>query len=281
MKVKIDNINFRSFLIVLLLCLLVSVVFTQNKGKNRTSEFCARTDLFNGGTGVNISDLREMTLPARSLVTVDVKRHGSISIRGDDRSDIFVRACVQTWGTSDEAAHALARNINIKEGSIIRAESDGTNENIRDVSAVSYEIFVPRETSLNLSTWNGNISISDVKGNLQFSALNGNLSLQNLAGSVWGTTTNGNVGVILSGKSWIGTGLGVETTNGNVGLVVPQNYAANLETETAMGELTSSINQNLKKNIESRGKQILTKLNGGGVPIRLKTTVGNISVDSR
>jgi hypothetical protein len=281
MKVKIDNIKFRSFLIVILLCLPVSIIFAQNKTKDKLSEFCTRTDLFNGGSGVTIRELREMPLPVRSLVTVDVKRHGSISIRGGDCSDILVRSCVQAWGISDEAAHALASNIGIKEGSAIRAESGAANENIWSVSAVSYEIFVPRRTNLNLSTWNGNISISNVEGNLQFIALNGNLNLENLAGDVRGKTTNGNVGVKLSGNSWIGMGLDVETTNGNVGLIVPQNYAASLETGTAMGELIGSINPDMKKKVRPGGRQILTKLNSGGVPIRLKTTVGNISVNSR
>jgi hypothetical protein len=117
---------------VILLCLSTSGIFAQSKAENKAGEFCTRNDIFNTGTGVTVRELREMIVPARSLLTVDVKRHGNISVRGDrNRSEILVRACLQTWGTSDEAARELARKIDIGTGSVIRAESGGVNENVQ------------------------------------------------------------------------------------------------------------------------------------------------------
>jgi DUF4097 and DUF4098 domain-containing protein YvlB len=195
-----------------------------------------------------------------------------------------VRACVQTWANSDEAARALSRRIRIGMGSIIRPEA-GTNENenIWSVSTVSFEILVPRTTNLNLSTWNGNISINDVEGNLQFKAFNGNLGLKNLAGDVRGAATNGNARVVLTGNRWIGRGLNVETRNGSVDLVVPENYAASLEAGTGMGKIAGNIYQNIKTRSGAAlagGGQIRTDINGGGSPIRVRTAVGNVSVSS-
>jgi hypothetical protein len=281
MKVNTGSIFFCRFLMVFLICFFVSGIFAQSKAENKASEFCTRTDIFNTGSGVTVRELREMTLSARSLLAVDVKRHGNISVQGDrNRSEILVRACLQTWGTSDEAALELARKIDIRTGSVIRAESDNVNENAWAVSSISYEILVPRNTNLNLTTWNGNISISETEGDLRFKALNGNLSLRNLAGDVRGAATNGNVCFVLTGNRWIGKGLNVETTNGSVDLIIPKDYAASLQAGTGMGTIAGNIYQNVKtrSGATTGGEQISADLNGGGSPIRVRTAVGNVSL---
>jgi hypothetical protein len=279
MKVNTGNIFFHPFLMVIVLCLSTSGIFAQSKAENKIGEFCTRTDIFNTGTGVTVRELREMIVPARSLLTVDVKRHGNISVRGDrNRPEILVRACLQAWGTSDKAARERARIIDIGMGSVIRAESGGVNEDVWAVSSISYEILVPRNTNLNLSTWNGNISISNVEGTIRFKALNGNLGLRNLAGDVRGRTTNGNVSVALSGNLWTGKEFDVETTNGNVDLNISENYAASLDIGTGMGDIIGNIYQKAKTNGGLSGKQIRAFFNGGGSPIRVRTAVGNVSL---
>lgn len=91
MKVNTNKKYFRFLLITIAFCSSVSSVFAQNKAAIKTSEFCSRADSFNNGSGVTTVDLRETTLPARSLVAVNVSRHGNIIIQGGDRSDILVR----------------------------------------------------------------------------------------------------------------------------------------------------------------------------------------------
>jgi hypothetical protein len=251
------------------------------KAQNKTSEFCSRTDSFNNGSGVTTLDRREMSLPIRSFITVDAKPHGSIEIRGGERSDILVRACVQTWGISDEAARSLARDIHIKTGSVIQAESGvGTsgNEDVWSVSTVSYEILVPRATNLNLSAGNGNISIYDVEGKLELVALDGNLILKNLAGDVHARTINGGVFAALSGERWMGSQLDVETINGNIDLNIPENYAANLEIKTETGTLQSNVSS-LQSEKRHLGIWLNTAFNGGGAPVRINTTNGNVRIN--
>lgn len=279
MTTNSDKKYLRYLFIVATCCLSVSSLFAQNTAANKTSEFCSRADSFNNGSGVTTLDLRETTLPARSLIAVDIKRHGSISIRGGDRSDILVRACVQTWGISDGASRALARDIRIETDQVIQAVSGGANENVWSIATISYEILVPQATNLNLSTWNGNISIVETQGKIEFKALNGNLSLQNLAGDVRGRTTNGNVSVALLGKRWAGERLDVETTNGGVDLNLPENYAANLEIGTGSGTFYSKIGgfQSEKRNQAVRFNK---PLNGGGAPVRVITVNGAVRLNN-
>src|SRR5829696_8074652 len=77
--------------------------YKDEKYKNKTysREFCSNN--WSNGDKVGGSELREMTVSGGSL-TVDGKRNGGIQVRGENRSDVLIRACVQTWADTEEAA---------------------------------------------------------------------------------------------------------------------------------------------------------------------------------
>lgn len=257
----------------------ISVTFAQDKTDKRVKDtgFCSNYNYSTGDNKESYKETREMTLPAGNILNVDGKRNGGIKVTGENRSDILIRACVQAVGETEEAARAVAKNIRIETNSTVRAENSTDESNW----SVSYEILVPRSTNLKLSTYNGGIGIRSVEGTLEFEAHNGGVSLNDVAGDVKGKTTNGGVAVALSGNSWKGSGLDVETTNGGVNLLMPENYAAHVETGTVNGGFKSEISQlNVERNERSRGTRLSTDLNGGGAPIRVITTNGGIKISS-
>ncbi len=273
---------FRFFLLSAIVCLFSFAGFAQEKEERKMmkqKEFCSGN--WSGDGKVSFHEAREMTVSPASLLTVDGKRNGGIRVVGENRSDILVRACVQTWAETEEAAQGLARSIRIQTGSVITADMP---EEFK--GSVSYEIHVPRMTNLKLMAHNGGISISSVEGALEFETKNGGVSLNDVAGDVKGRTTNGGVSVKLSGATWRGGGLDVETTNGGVNLVMPENYAARIETGTVNGGFKSDIAAlNVEKddsdqNRWNRKKQINAELNGGGAPIRVVTKNGGIKISS-
>jgi len=85
----------------------------------------------------------------------------------------------------------------------------------------------------------------------------------------------------LSGNLWTGSKLDVETTNGTVDLIISENYAASLDIGTGMGDITGNIYQKAKAKGGLSGRQIRADLNGGGSPIRIRTAVGNITLNSQ
>ena len=270
------SFTIRLTLVAMLAALSTSIAFAQEK---RTSEFCSSDNYYNGDK-VGFKELREMTAPATSSLTVDAGRNGGIRIRGENRSDIRVRACVQTWGMSDEAARSVAAGIKISTSPSIHADGAG-EENW----SVSYEILTPRNIDLNLTAHNGGISISSVEGRLEFATTNGGLHLDNLAGDVKGRTTNGGVHVELAGNAWKGSGLDLQTTNGGVHQTMPNNYSANVEAGTTNGGFRSSVaGLQVEKPDRTRGyarvSRINAPLNGGGAPIRVITTNGGITINS-
>ena len=275
---RIASQLFKYALALAVFCSFNSIVYSQTKeeGKVKNKNFCENFNYSNDDKS-QYKEVREMTLAAGSLVNVDGKRNGGILVKGENRSDVLVRACVQTTGATDEEARAAAKSIRIESGSTVRAEGISDESNF----AVSYEILVPRSTNLKLAAHNGGISINSVEGAIEFETTNGGVNLKDVAGDVKGRTKNGGVNVVLAGNSWKGSGLDVETTNGGVHLSMPENYAARVETGTVNGGFKSEINAlNVERTERTRELRINTNLNGGGAPIRVVTTNGGIKISS-
>ena len=250
---------------------------TELKDKVKDNKgFCS--DNWSSGDRESFRELREMTTTAGGTLDVDSGRNGGISIKGENRSDVLVRACVQAWGQTVDAAKAAVANVKVTTTGGIRAEGpDDSNY------SVSFEISVPRSSDLRLKAHNGGISIASVDGTLEFETVNGGVHLGDVAGDVRGRTTNGGVNVVLTGNSWKGAGLNVETSNGGVHLSMPETYAAAVEAGTVNGGFSSDIaalNVEKDERGRSRATKVSTTINGGGAPIRVTTTNGGIRISS-
>jgi hypothetical protein len=255
--------------------------FGQDKSRSYSKgdrPFCSDGNNWSSDDRVTVRDLREMTIPASGSLSVDSNQNGGISVKGEERRDILIRACVQAWGSTDAAAQAIAAGVRIGTAGTVKAESASD-----DKWSVSYQILVPRSTNLDLEAHNGGISIGNVDGTIEFETTNGGVHLKNLSGNVRGRTTNGGVNVMLAGTSWRGGGLDVTTTNGGVHMMMPANYAANVETGTVNGGFHSNIpglNVEKSNDYSHRSKKVSASLNGGGALIRVMTTNGGVKINS-
>src|SRR5580704_15137263 len=230
-----SNDHMKDLTVALTLLLTASALLAQQSKPNLDCN-----NNHDGGSRAHFCEMREQTVPASGMISVDASQNGGISIKGSDRSDVLVRAQVRTEAPTDDQARDLARQINVQTaGPQVRAYGP-TNDHDRSWS-VTYEIFVPSRFSANLETVNGGVSISDVNGNLEFKTVNGGLSLHRIGGYVHGHTTNGGVSIELAGDRWEGQGLEVTTTNGGVTLHVPHNYSAQLEAHTVNGRIRADM----------------------------------------
>jgi len=231
-------------------------------------------DNWNNGDRVGHCLIREQTIPATGAVTVDGKKNGGVSVKGWDRREVLVRAKVQTWANTKRDAEVIAGQVYVAaDGGNIHAE--GPSNGGDQWWAVSYEVFVPRNTNLSLKTHNGGISITEVRGQIEFDALNGGVTLRHLAGHVKGTTKNGGLNIELDGNRWDGEGMDVTTTNGGVNLKVPENYSAHLETGTVNGGMKFDFPVTVQGEIK---RELSTDLGSGGPTIRARTTNGGVTI---
>lgn len=219
-------------------------------------------------------EIKEQTLPAAGLISVDGRQNGGVSVKGWDRNEILVRAKIQTAAPSQAEADAIAGQISIQTaGAKIFATGP---ENGRGHSwSVSYEIFVPRRSDLSLVSHNGGIAIADVQGRMDFSAVNGGVSLKRVGGTVRGGTTNGGLSIELAGDRWDGEELDVKTTNGGISMSMPENYSAHLETGTVNGHLSIDFPVTVQGRIS---REIAVNLGGGGPTVRAMTTNGGVRI---
>lgn len=252
---------------------------TKAEHKAKLKTFCSSNN-WSSGDKVSHTELREMPIAATGSVNVDAGQNGGVSVKGEDRSDVLVRACVQTWATTEDAAKAAAANIKIATSGTIKAENAADEKGW----SVSYQVLVPRATNTTLKAHNGGISITGVDGTAEFVTMNGGVHLSGVSGTVKGRTTNGGVNVSLSGGSWRGSGLDVQTTNGGVRIEMPSTYAAHVETSTVNGGFSSDIAAlTVEKTDRERGHRptkISTDLNGGGAPIRVVTINGGVQIST-
>jgi hypothetical protein len=245
-----------------------------NPGLAQEEDWVARCRRGNhAGERAQHCEERESRHSARATVSVDAGQNGGVSVEGWSEPGIRVRARVQAWAPTESEAREIARQVRVDTEGTLTAS--GPEHGSRRGWAVSWQIFVPRRTGLELETHNGPISVENVTGRMQLQAQNGPVSLRGVGGDVRARTQNGPVNVTLSGARWDGQGLDVETTNGPVTLSLPRSYSAELETGTVNGPMDLGLEQPIpvRGNISRR---IRTTLGSGGPRIRAVTTNGPV-----
>ena len=222
-------------------------------------------------------EIREDTVAsAGAVIGIDARQNGGISLKGWDRADVLVRSQIRTTAPTDAEARDLARQVFVQTaGAQIRA--DGPSSERDRYWSVSYEVFVPIQSSASLQTVNGGITVNGVSGNLDFKAVNGGVTLKGVSGNVQGRTTNGGVNIELAGDRWVGNGMDVTTTNGGIALKVPQNFSAHLEAETQNGGVHSDLPLQPASNGRAE-RRVSAVIGAGGATLKLRTTNGGVSI---
>ncbi|UCC73843.1 MAG: DUF4097 family beta strand repeat protein [Gemmatimonadota bacterium] len=219
-------------------------------------------------------EVREFTLRAdREVIVVDAAPNGGIKVEGWDRNEILVRAKVQAQARHEGDARGIVSEIDVLTGGTISADGPRTGRN--EGWSVSFRVYVPHDSNLELESTNGGITITDVSGDMRFRTTNGGIHLSGLQGDVDGRTTNGGLHIELEGDEWEGAGLDVQTTNGGIKLYVPDDYRCHLESGTVNGSFRIDFPITVQGRIDRR---ITADIGGGGTTIRVFTTNGSVSI---
>lgn len=206
--------------------------------------------------------------------------NGRIDVEGIDGSTVEVRAERIARAATDEGAKELLPRIVIKE----TVKPDHVTIETERMSGimfgagfeVRYHVRAPRSAVMRLTNTNGLVSANGVSGQLIAHTTNGGVSARNVTGEIDARTTNGQVAVDLVSLTHKVT---LKTTNGGVVLTVPDDVKADISASCTNGGISVS---GLKlETTESSRRRVEGKLNGGGIPIDLRTTNGGIRVRSR
>lgn len=219
-------------------------------------------------------EMREQTLPSIGRVSVDAGHNGGVTVKGWLRSDVLVRARVESSADTEAAAAGMAARVMI-DGSGGQVHATGP-ESMNDSSwSVSYEVFVPQVTDVTLKSHNGSLTIADVRGQLHFDAHNGSVHLKRVSGDITGGTSNGSIQIEMAGAFWDGRQMDLTTHNGSVTVAMPSQFSAHVQAETGMGRIQSDfpVPQNLN---ERPSRKLDFNVGSGGAPIHITTGNGSI-----
>jgi hypothetical protein len=153
---------------------------------------------------------------------------------------------------------------------------------------------------LGLTTGDGNLTVDHVSGNLRIKSGDGRVKITNAAGAIEARTSDGNLtvdglfravalhtsdgslDVTLREGTQLGEASTIQSSDGSVTLRVPQNFAADLNVHTGDGHVDCALplTMNHFQSGENPGHELRGKLNGGGTPLTVHTSDGNVKIES-
>ncbi len=154
----------------------------------------------------------------------------------------------------------------------------------------NYNIKVPYDCSFKITTLNGNISVKEIKGELEINTVNGQINLDQITGSVVASTVNG---IIKVGFKEItpDTPMAFSTINSHIDVTLPSDTKATLKMKTERGEIYSNFDMDIKEEQEKSHKEYkqdftetswtkwtTSKINGGGPELVFKSLHGDIHI---
>ena len=229
-----------------------------------------------------VCEVRETILYADRL-DVESVVNGPVHVKEWDRADVLVRARIAAVAATTPRAAALvdASSVDTDQGTV---QSRLPPTRRREHVSVSYEIFAPRDTDLEVATVNGPVSIHGLRGQIRADAVNGPISLEGVGGDVRVRAVNGPVTVALEGDRWQGGGLEVRTENGPITVTVPDGYSAQVVAETRMGRVTMDdleVCDAEHRRGRHYGDTLRGRLGHGGQTISLTTANGPVRLVPR
>lgn len=143
---------------------------------------------------------------------------------------------------------------------------------------VHYRVTVPPGLEVHVTTVNGGIELSGLKGRVTAEATNGGIKAREVSGPIDASTTNGGVEVDLARVAESGAKLGC--TNGGITLTLPPDAKANISARITNGGINTS-GVNVETTGETSRRHLEGRINGGGPRIDIEGTNGGIRIASR
>jgi hypothetical protein len=230
----------------------------------------------------------DQTFNVRAGANVILKNvNGAITVKAWDQPRVKVVALKEVEASKDDLKKVMAElrvEFQQRDGGLtittVYPKRDGSGSIFdwllgNNVSAeVTYDLMVPRSMNLDVSNTNGSISLSDVAGKHELDTTNGRIEVTRCAGSLDAETTNGSIEAELT-RVTKGQPLRFETTNGRIEVAVPRDFAADVDAGTTNGEISTDFPVTTTR---TGSNSLRGAINGGGTPLRMRTTNGGIEI---
>jgi hypothetical protein len=238
--------------------------------------------------------------------------NGRTRVRGEERSDIAVRASKRARAESRAAAEELLREMRVSQ----RGEGGGLSLHVdaprrwNRRGQVHLDVLVPRGLSVEVSAVNGRVEIEGIRGEVRARSSNGSARICDVIGNVEVATSNAKVfcactcgklrlrssngrivleehrgdvdaatsnGLITARLAELGSA-GVElcTSNGRIALTLPDEVDAEVDMAVDNGVIRNDRELDAAHTTDSG--HVHGRLGKGGALIKLRTSNGSISL---
>jgi DUF4097 and DUF4098 domain-containing protein YvlB len=218
---------------------------------------------------------------------------GSITVKGTARKDVLVK---YTSSNEKEEKHTTKDGLKRISGGSVDLSGTEDNNNVKVASdswndELDLDIEVPMGFDVKLHTYNsGDLTISNVQGEIDLTNYNGAITANNIKGSVVATTYNDDIKVSFD-EVKDGVPMAFSTYNGNIDVTFPSTVKASMKFKTDQGDIYSGFDMDIKsagpvKKEDAKGgvyKVVVNEwksgsVNGGGAEMTFKNYNGDIYV---
>ena len=223
------------------------------------------------------TDQLDAPLAPGSTLTLD-NDVGSITIEGLDVAQCNVEATVKAEAPTEEEAQELAEKVSIA------LEQNGGNLNVkitkpphkkrRQVS-IKFNITVPRETALQITSDVGKIRISDITEDIRIRTDVGDISCQEITGDIDLQADVGTINVVYSKNATAACDVNIKTDVGAIDLTTPPECSASVQADTDVGSITTDMPLTITGKV---GKNLHGTIGTGEGKLYLRTDVGSIRI---
>jgi DUF4097 and DUF4098 domain-containing protein YvlB len=130
---------------------------------------------------------------------------------------------------------------------------------------------------LRLGSSDGNVVIRRASGTLEARGADGHMTIDGQFTGVQLHTSDGNLDFTLAAGSQLNAASRIESSDGHVSVHVPSTLAADLDITTSDGHVDCSLPLTMD-HYDSRGKHLQGRMNGGGTPLSVHTSDGNVRI---
>jgi len=257
-----------------------------------------------------VEETVRLAAPRSGLLRVD-NSNGRTRVVGEERNDIEVRLQKVARAESESAARRLAESIRLassesESGLDIEIE---TPRRWNRRGSVNLELRVPRGTRLEVTASNGKVGvegmhaavrarssngavqIEDVEGDIEVQSSNARVGCAGCRGRLIARSSNGKIeivshrgsidaatsnGLIRASLAELRGPLVLATSNGRIALELPEGVDADVDARVDNGIIRNQ--RSLDRCTHSSGGRLAGTLGHGGIPIKLRTSNGSISL---
>ena len=203
---------------------------------------------------------------------------GSIIIEGLDDNNCNMTAEIKAKAPTEEEAKELVEQTKIdleQSGDVLTVKiTKPPNRKHRSIS-INFNITVPKETALQISSDVGKIGISKITGTIKTRTDVGEISCKEISGDIDVQSDVGKINVVYSKTASAVCKADIKTDVGSIDITTPPGCSAAVQANTDVGSIRTDLPLTIRGKI---GKNLSGTVGDGEGKIYLKTDVGSIRI---